>query len=102
VNRVKWIFMILMAAVFSIAMKLLGALLITALLIIPASSARQISKTPESMVVFACLFGVLSVALGILLSSFWDFPTGPSIVAVSFGLFLLSLIFPLFQKGLRG
>lgn len=94
VNLTKWIFMILMAAVFSIAMKLLGALLITALLIIPASSARQISKTPEKMVLFACLFGILSVILGILLSSYSDFPTGPAIVAVSFVLFLLSLLTP--------
>lgn len=102
VTYVKWMFMILMAAVFSIAMKLVGALLITALLVIPASSARQISRTPETMVALACLLGVISVVLGILLSSFSDWPTGPAIVMVAFTFFLLSFIFSRLLGVVRG
>lgn len=89
---VRWILMILMALVFAIAMKLVGVLLITALLVLPASTARQWAKSPEAMVGLACLMGVLSVGLGILLSTYWDWPTGPAIVVVAFALFLLSLI----------
>ena len=91
---VKWALMVLMAAVFAIAMKLVGALLITALLIIPASSARQLAKTPESMVFIAAIIGIIAVALGITVSYYGDWPTGPAIVAAAFLLFLLSLIVP--------
>lgn len=92
VTFVKWALMILMAAVFAIAMKLVGALLITALLIIPASSARQIAKTPESMVLYASIIGVIAVILGITISYYGDWPTGPAIVAASFVLFLFSFV----------
>ncbi len=91
VTYVKWVLIVLIAAVFAIAMKLVGALLITALLIIPASTARQLAKTPESMVVLASMIGMVAVSLGILVSYYGDWPTGSAIVAVSFALFLLSI-----------
>jgi zinc transport system permease protein len=98
VDLVKWAFMILIAAVFAIAMKLVGALLIIAMLIIPASTARTFAKTPESMVTLACVFGVISVVVGITLSNYWDWPTGPAIVVVSFALFIMSYILALTHR----
>lgn len=97
VTYIKWVLIVLIAAVFAIAMKLVGALLITALLIIPASTARQLAKTPESMVIMASLIGMIAVSLGIWVSYYRDWPTGPAIVAVSFVLFLLSILVP-FRK----
>lgn len=94
VTMVKWVFVLLMAAVFAIAMKLVGALLITALLVIPASSARQLTRTPESMVAYACIFGIASVVLGLLISNFGDWPTGPAIVVVAFIIFILTILLP--------
>lgn len=93
VVRLKWILMIMMAIVFAIAMKLIGVLLITALLIIPASAARQFAKSPEQMACIASLLGIVSVILGILFSGWWDWPAGPAIVVVSTILFVLSLAF---------
>lgn len=90
VTKFKWILIILMAIVFAVAMKLVGILLITALLIIPASSARQIAKTPEQMAAFASLIGATAVCLGIVLSTAWDWPAGPAIVVVAMAIFMVT------------
>jgi zinc transport system permease protein len=92
VGRIKSIFVVLMACVFAMAVQLTGVLLITALLVIPAATARQFSKTPEMMAVLASSFGILSVLGGMGLSLFWDVPTGPAIVVVNALFFVLSLL----------
>jgi zinc transport system permease protein len=92
VMLVKWSLILLLAIVFAIAMKLVGVLLITALLVIPASTARQFSKTPEQMAALASVFGVLSVGMGIALSKWYDWPAGPAIVISGFSLFIGSLL----------
>lgn len=92
VKTLNWLLIVAMAFVFAVAMKLVGVLLITALLIIPASSARTLSKTPEQMAFFASCLAVISVILGILMSQNFDVPTGPSIVVSSFVIFIVSIL----------
>lgn len=87
-------FMLLMALVIAVAMKLVGMLLITALMIIPAASARRLSSTPEQMALWAAFMGMLAVVGGILASLQWDTPTGPSIVVGAATLFALVLLLP--------
>lgn len=84
---------LLVAVLVAIAMKIIGALLITSLLIIPAATARKFSNSPEKMAVFAVISGMLAVVLGLAASYLWDTPAGPSIVAAASGLFLVSQIF---------
>lgn len=91
IRLVKWGFMILLAFVFAIAIKLVGVLLITALLVIPSSAARPIAKTPEQMAVLASVLGILSVFLGIGSSTYLDWPAGPAIVVSAACLFIFSL-----------
>lgn len=86
--------MILMASVIAIAMKLVGVLLITSLLIIPAATARRFSASPEQMAVIAALFGVIAVVGGLLASRTWDTPSGPSIVVAALALFIVSILIP--------
>ena len=88
---VKLTFMLLIAFVIAIAMKLIGILLITSMLIIPAAAARRFSKTPEQMVVFAILAGVIAVMVGLWASLQWNTPAGPSIVVAASVLFLFSI-----------
>ncbi|ODT67572.1 MAG: hypothetical protein ABS75_23450 [Pelagibacterium sp. SCN 63-23] len=88
------ILMLLMASVIAIAMKLVGVLLITSLLIIPAATARRLSATPEMMALMAALLGAISVAGGLYGSRTWDTASGPSIVVMALALFLLSLAVP--------
>jgi zinc transport system permease protein len=91
VARVKLAFTLIVALLIAAALKLVGALLITALLIIPAAAARRLARSPESMAVLAALLGMLAVALGLLASWLWDWPSGPAIVLAASALFLLAL-----------
>lgn len=93
-EAMRVLLMVLMASVIAIAMKLVGVLLITSLLIIPAATARRLSATPEQMAVFAAILGALAVAGGLTGSRTWDTPSGPSIVVAALVLFLISLILP--------
>jgi zinc transport system permease protein len=93
-QRARLIFMLLTAMVIALAMQVVGVLLISALLIIPAAAARRISTSPESMALGASLIGVLSVIGGLLASYHWDLPAGPAIVTTSLGLFCLSALLP--------
>lgn len=86
--------MVLMALVIGVAMKIVGVLLITSLLIIPAATAQRHARSPEQTAVFASLFGMLAVCLGLSMSWYWDTPAGPSIVVCSAALFLLSMCVP--------
>ena len=93
VTRVRLAFMILIALVIAVAMKIVGILLIISLLIIPAATARRFSNTPEVMALLAALIGVGAVAAGLSSSLQWDTPAGPSIVSATAVLFFLSLLF---------
>jgi zinc transport system permease protein len=91
VNKVRTALMLLMALVIAIAMKVVGVLLITALLIIPAAASRRLTHTPEAMAIVASLIGALAVSLGLSASYLWDSPAGPSIVLAATLLFILTL-----------
>lgn len=88
-DRHNLVFMLLMASVIAIAMKIVGVLLITALLIIPAATARRLSSTPEQMAVVSILAGIAAVAAGLFGSLEWDTPSGPSIVVAALILFVI-------------
>ncbi|MBD8892767.1 metal ABC transporter permease [Roseibium litorale] len=90
-ERVNLVFTLLLAGVIAIAMKVVGVLLITALLIIPAASARRLSSGPEMMAVIASLLGCVAVVAGLFGSLKWDSPSGPSIVVAAMGIFIVSL-----------
>jgi len=92
VKKIRTALMLLMALVIAIAMKVVGVLLITALLIIPAAAARRLTHTPEAMAMIASLLGVAAVALGLLSSYLWDSPAGPSIVLSATCLYIFSLV----------
>lgn len=91
-TRANIIFMLLMALVIAIAMKIVGVLLITALLIIPAATARRFARGPEQMAILAAVIGATEVIVGLFGSLEWDTPSGPSIVVAALALFLLSLL----------
>ncbi len=89
VLRAQMGFTLLIAITVALAMKIVGILLITALLIIPAATARGFARSPETMAGFAAGVGVVSVAGGLVGSLQWDLPTGPAIVLAATLLFLL-------------
>tara|TARA_B100000686_G_scaffold334271_1_gene401301 strand:- start:84 stop:887 length:804 start_codon:yes stop_codon:yes gene_type:complete len=91
-ERVNAIFTILMAAIIAISIKMIGLLLITGMLIIPAAMARNISNNPKQMVLFSIIGGLLSVVIGLFASLEVNSPSGPSIITAGLILFTLSLI----------
>jgi zinc transport system permease protein len=90
VDRLRLLQLMLLALLVAVAMKVVGVLLVTALLIIPTNCARPWSRTPEQMAAFAALFGVAAVLLGIALSMWLDTPTGASVVLCAALLFAVS------------
>ena len=91
-DRSKAIFTILMAAVIAISIKMVGLLLITGMLIIPAAMARNISDSPKKMVLYSIIGGLLSVILGLFSSLEFNTSSGPSIIMAALVLFILSLL----------
>ena len=86
------IFTILIASVIAISIKIVGILLITGLLIIPAAASRNLSSTPIQMAIISSVIGLVSVVLGLQTSMIWNSPTGPTILAIALGVIILTLI----------
>ena len=94
----NFIFTLLLAGVIALSIKMIGALLITGLLLIPAATARNISNSPNQMVFLATLVGVISVIAGLFTSLELNTSSGPTIIVVALILFIISLV-PLEIKG---
>lgn len=90
VEKVRFAFMILLALVIAVALKVVGVLLITALLIIPAATARLYARSPRQMLWLSALMAVLAVVFGLLASLQWDWPAGPAIVVAAAAGFFVS------------
>ncbi|MGQ9424849.1 zinc ABC transporter permease subunit ZnuB [Gilvimarinus sp. F26214L] len=94
VPLVRTILMLIMALVIAMAMRAVGVLLITALLIIPAAASRRVARSPEQMAVFAAVIAALAVLGGLTASFYVDTPAGPSVVLAAGALFVVSLLKP--------
>ena len=86
------IFTLLIASVIAISIKIVGILLITGLLIIPAASSRNLSSSPIQMAILSSIIGVTSVVLGIQTSMIWNTPTGPTILTITLGVFITTML----------
>jgi len=102
-ERAKILFMLLLALIIAIAIKIVGILLITALLILPAATARRLATTPEAMAVISIIMGIISALFGLYSSLYFNTPSGPSVVTVAFILFLLCLapLHRLFKRSIK-
>lgn len=92
-DRERLILTLALAVVVAVALKVVGALLIAAMLIIPAAAARALSRTPEAMAALAVAFGAVASLAGLGLSLWQDTPAGPSIVVAAAAIFALSAVF---------
>ncbi len=91
VRRVQALLYIMIALLVAVMMKVMGVLLIAAMLVIPTSSARLFSRSPEQMVFISALFGFAALAGGLASSFHFDWQTGPAIVLSATLLLLLTL-----------
>ena len=91
-DKVNAIFTVLLAAIIAISIKIVGLLLITGMLIMPAAMARNVSNNPNQMVKLSIIGGLLSVIIGLFSSLEINTPSGPSIITAALVLFCLTLI----------
>ena len=91
-DRERLILTLALALVVAVALKVVGALLIAAMLIIPAAAARALARTPESMAIMATVIGATACLAGLTLSLWQDTPAGPSIVTAATVIFAATAI----------
>ena len=77
------IFVILIAVIVMISIRWIGILLINSLLILPAAASRNVAKSMRSYHLLSVIFSVFSGITGLILSYYWNIPTGPMIVIIS-------------------
>lgn len=94
VEKLQLKFLLLTALVVACLVKIVGIFLITSIMILPASIARNFSKTPTQMLFLALLFSALTMISGLFIALFFNLPSSPSIIA--FGALLL--IFSIYAK----
>jgi zinc transport system permease protein len=87
-------FLVLLALTVAVAMKVVGVILVTALLIVPAATARRFATSPEGMAVGAALLGALAVLMGLGASIAVDAPSGSAIVIAAVAMFVAQAVWP--------
>jgi len=98
IRRTDFIFVVMLACVVALGMRIVGVLLIISMLIIPPATARRLVHSPPQMAIMASIIGVLDVWFGLAMAWYADLPAGPAIVAVSTILFVLGMLLPQAQK----
>jgi zinc transport system permease protein len=99
-DREQLVLTLALAVVVAVAIKVVGALLIAAMLIIPAAAARPLARTPDRMALIASGIGGLSALGGLATAWQFDTPAGPTIVCVATLIFCLSAAFGLMRHRL--
>jgi ABC-type Mn2+/Zn2+ transport system permease subunit len=88
-----YLLLTLVAVTIVVSLKTVGAILVFAMILIPSSTAYQLTSGLTQMTLYAVLIGVASAAGGVLLSAIWDVPSGPAIVLLATTVFFLSVLF---------
>ncbi len=95
-NAINILLTLLTAITVVLSIKVVGIMLISALLILPAVTALQFSKSFKNSIIIASTTSLLSVILGISFSFFLDLPTGATIVMINVLFFALSFLYKKF------
>lgn len=90
----EYLLFFIIAVVVTISLKIIGIILVTSLLIVPAASAKNIASSMKGLVNLSCLFGVVSGIAGLMTSVYLNTSSGPTIVLVSIGIFFLTMLRP--------
>jgi zinc transport system permease protein len=91
-NRINTLLTLLTAVTVVLSIKMVGIMLVSALLILPAVSALQIAKGFKMAIIVSGIVALISVILGIILSFIFDLPTGATIVLLNIFIFIISFI----------
>lgn len=92
-RRIFFLLLTLVALTVVVSLKTVGAILVFAMVLIPASTAYQLTHSLSTLTWYSVIIGVTCSVGGVLLSSFWDIPSGPAIVLLSTLVFFVSVLF---------
>ncbi|WP_232068536.1 metal ABC transporter permease [Nitrospira sp. KM1] len=92
-RRMFFLLLTLIAITVVVSLKTVGAILVFAMVLIPASTAYQLTHSLRTLTYYSLLIGVSTAVAGVLVSATWDVPSGPAIVLLSTLLFFLSILF---------
>jgi zinc transport system permease protein len=93
VKRDDYLLSILIAVTVVVAIKVVGIVLIAAFLVIPAAAARLVSHTFRSMTVVAVILGMSGVVAGLIMSYYFNLPSGATIILLQAAVFAVCMIF---------
>lgn len=94
IRQSQLILSLLITVTISFGVNLVGVLLVSAMLIIPAASARSLTSSPEAMALVAAAIGAACSVIGIVVSAYSNTPAGPAIVSTSLAIFICSIMMP--------
>ena len=100
-ERINMMLVLLTAVTVVLAMKMVGVMLISALLVLPPVTALQMAKGFKLTIALSVMAGVLSVVLGIFISFVMDLPAGATIVILNFLFFISTLVYKNVKTGIR-
>ncbi len=100
-RREEFVLIMVLAIVVAVAIKVVGVLLISAMLIIPAAAARPLARAPERMAFVAAAIGAVAALGGLQTSFYLDTPTGPTIVCIAAIAFAASAVGNILNNALR-
>lgn len=91
-RKINLLFLTLVAAVVALGVKVVGTLLMGALIIVSGTAAKNLSRSISRYAFLSAVFGLVSAPSGLLIARAYDLPPGPIIILIGVGIFLLSLI----------
>jgi ABC-type Mn2+/Zn2+ transport system permease subunit len=91
-RRIFFLLLTLVALTVVIALKTVGAILVFAMILIPASTAYQLTHSLRMLTLYSVIIGTSTSLGGVILSAAWDVPSGPAIVLLATAVFFISLL----------
>lgn len=88
----EYLLFFIIAIVVTVSLKIVGIILVTSLLIVPAAAAKNLASSMRRLFIFSCIFGVISGIVGLIGSVYLNTASGPTIVLVSIGIFFLTML----------
>ncbi|HXV68470.1 MAG TPA: metal ABC transporter permease [Nitrospira sp.] len=98
-RHIFFLLLTLVALTVVVSLKTVGAILVFAMILIPASTAYQLTHSLKTLTLYSAIIGVVTAVGGVLISAAWDVPSGPAIVLLATALFFCSVL--LSPKGMR-
>ncbi|HEU4684871.1 MAG TPA: metal ABC transporter permease [Nitrospira sp.] len=92
-RRMFFMLLTLVAVTVVVSLKTVGAILVFAMVLVPASTAYQLTHSLSTLTWYSVMIGIACSVCGVLLSTLWDIPSGPAIVLLSTGVFFLAVLF---------